>query len=179
MRYTSRPGLLRPSFLIQLLKGKQLQFTEHLHTKHIVHHGSRVPGKCVQGTPHVLPCSHLTLASLDARIYSTNFIILFKMADWTFEDDLAAIQSPHSIPISVLQSTGGLRLGDIHFAKIQTTLPMRTIPIVVLEKWAVDGSFNPECMAEGDYSRTTAILILLNPNTEGTALESASVGLFV
>ena len=127
----------------------------------------------------VLSCSHLILMSLDTRVYGTNFVILFKMVDWTFEDALVAIQSPDSIPISVLQSMGGLRLGDIRFAKIQTTLRMRTIPIAVLEKWAADGSFNPEHMAEGDYSPTTAILILLNSNAEGTALESASIGLIV
>ena len=90
-----------------------------------------------------------------------------------------AIQSPPSIPTSVLQSMDDLRLGDIHFAKIQTTLRMHTMPITVIEKWAEGGSFNPEHMAEGDYSCTTAILILLNPNAEGTALESASVGLIV
>ena len=101
------------------------------------------------------------------------------MVDWTFEDALVAIQSPPSIPISVLQSTGGLRLGDICFAKIQTTLRMRTVPIGVLEKWAEDGSFNPEHIAEGDYSYTTAILILLNPNAESTALENASIRLIV
>ena len=101
------------------------------------------------------------------------------MADWMFEDALAAIQSPPSIPISVLQSVVGLCLGDIRFAKIQTTLRMRTVPIAVLEKWAEDGSFNPEHMAEGDYSDTTAILTLLNPNAEGTALKNASVGLIV
>ena len=112
-------------------------------------------------------------------VYSTNLVHLFKMADWMFEDALAAIQSPHSIPVSVLQSVGGLRLGDICFAKIQTTLHMRTVPITVLEKWAADGSFNLERMAEGDYSRTTAILILLNPNTQGTVLESASVRLVI
>ena len=39
-------GLLRPSFLFQLLKGKQLQFTEQLHTDTLVHHhGSCIPGK--------------------------------------------------------------------------------------------------------------------------------------
>ena len=101
------------------------------------------------------------------------------MADWTFDDALTAIQSPPSIPTSVLQSTGGLHLGDIHFAKILTTLQMHTMPIAVLEKWAEGGSFNPECMAEGDYSHTTTILILLNPNAEGTALESTSIGLIV
>ena len=74
------------------------------------------------------------------------------MADWTFKDALAAIQSLPSILISVLQSTGGLRLGDICFAKIQTTLRMRTVPIGILEKWAEDGSFNPDHMGEGDHS---------------------------
>ena len=67
-----------------------------------------------------------------------------------FKDAFAAIQRPPSIPISVLQSVGGLCLGDIRFAKIQTTLRMWTVPIAVLEKWAEDGSFNPECMAEGN-----------------------------
>ena len=129
--------------------------------------------------PHVPSCSHLILTSLDAHVYGTNFFILFKMADWTFEDALVAIRSPDSVPISVLQSAGGLHLGDIRFAKIQTTLRMRTIPIAVLEKWAVDGSFNLENMAEGDYSCTTTILILLCTNPEGTALESASVGLII
>ena len=69
--------------------------------------------------------------------------------------------------------------GTYAFTKIQTTLHMWTIPIVVLEKWVVDGSFNPECMAEGDYSCSTTILIFLNPNKEGTVLKSASVRLIV
>ena len=56
---------------------------------------------------------------------------------------------------------------------------MWTVPITVLEKWVEGGSFNPEHMAEGDYSRTTTILILLNPNAEGTELENASIGLIV
>ena len=56
---------------------------------------------------------------------------------------------------------------------------MQTVSITVLEKWVADGSFNLEHMAEGDYSCSTAILILLNPNKEGTALKSANVGLIV
>ena len=144
-----------------------------------MHDGSHITGKCVRGMPHILSCSHLILASLDTCIYGTNFIILFKMADWTFKNALAAIPSPDSILISVLQSVGGLCLGDIRFATIQTTLGMRTVPIVVLEKWAADGSFNLENMAEGDYSCTTTLLILLNSNPEGTALESASIRLII
>ena len=176
MRYISRPDLLWPSFLFQLLKSKQLTFTNH--TDHI-HDNSCITGKCVWGMPHIPSCLHLILTSLDACVYGTNFVILFKMADWMFEDALAAIRSPDSILISVLQSAGGLRLGDICFAKIQTTLHMRTVPIAVLKKWAVDGSFNLEKMAEGDYSCTTTILIILSTNPEGTALESASVRLIV
>ena len=53
------------------------------------------------------------------------------------------------------------------------------MPIAVLEKWIEDGSFNPERMAEGDYSCTTAIVIVLNPNAQGTALENACIGLVV
>ena len=101
------------------------------------------------------------------------------MADWTFEDTLTAIQGLPSIPASILQSADGLQLGDIYFAKIQTTLWMHAVPIAVLEKWIEGGSFNPECMAEGDYIRSTAILIVLNPNMQGTALETTSIGLVV
>ena len=49
------------------------------------------------------------------------------MVGWTFENALAAIQSPPSIPFTILLSMDGLRLGDIHFAKIQMTLGMQTV----------------------------------------------------
>ena len=101
------------------------------------------------------------------------------MADWTFEDALVAIQSQPSILALILQSADGLHLGDICFAKIQTTLQMCAVPIEVLEKWIEGGSFNPEYMAEGDYSHSTAILIVLNPNVAGTALESECIRLIV
>ena len=69
----------------------------------------------------IQPSRHFT------HIYSTNFVLLFKMADWMFNDAFAAIQSPPSIPTSVLQSIGGFCLGDICFTKIQTTLRMQTM----------------------------------------------------
>ena len=73
----------------------------------------------------------------------------------------------------------GLCLGDIRFAKIQTNLHMWTITIAVLEEWISNGSFNPDCMPNEDHSRTTAILIVLTPNMQGTALTYASIGLIV
>ena len=101
------------------------------------------------------------------------------MADWTFEKALAAIQGPGSIPFTTLVSPVGLRLGDIHFTKIQTNLHMRTVAIAVLEEWISNGSFNPDHKPDEDCSRTTAILIILTPNTQGTALTYVSVGLIV
>ena len=57
------------------------------------------------------------------------------MADWTFEKALVAIKSPPSISLDTLVSPVGLCLGDIHFAKIQMNLRMRTVAMAVLEEW--------------------------------------------
>ena len=45
----------------------------------------------------------------------------------------------------------------------------------ILEKWVEDGKFNPEQMAESDYSHSMAILVILSPNAQGTALESVGI----
>ena len=129
--------------------------------------------------PRVPLHSLLSLASLVTHTYSTKIFVLFQMAGWTFENTLAAIQSPSSIPFSVLLSVDGLCLGDIRFTKIQTTLHMRTVSITVLDRWIANRSLNLEHMAEGNYSCSTAILIILNPNKQGTALKCTSVGLIV
>ena len=101
------------------------------------------------------------------------------MADWTFEKALAAIKSPPSISLDTLLSPVGLRLGDIRFAKIQTNLRMRTVAMAVLEEWISNGSFNLHHKPDEDCSRTTAILIILTPNSQGTKLTYASVGLII
>ena len=101
------------------------------------------------------------------------------MADWTFEKALAAIKSPSSISLDTLVSPVGLRLGDIHFAKIQTNLHMQIVAMAVLEEWISNRSFNPHHKPDEDCSHTTAILIILTPNSEGTKLTYASVGLII
>ena len=101
------------------------------------------------------------------------------MADWTFEKALAAIKSPSSISLDTLVSPAGLHLGDIRFARIQTNLRMRTVAMAVLEEWISDGSFNPQHKPDEDCNCTTAILIILTPNSEGTKLMHASVGLII
>ena len=92
---------------------------------------------------------------------------------------LAAIKTPPSIPFDTLLSPVGLRLGDIRFAKIQTNLRMRTVTIAVLEEWISNGSFNPHHKPDDDCSRTNAILIILTPNSQGTGLTYASIGLII
>ena len=74
------------------------------------------------------------------------------MADWMFEKALVAIQSPDSIPFTTLVSPVGLRLGDIHFAKIQTNLRMQTVAIAILEEWISNGSFNLDHKPDEDCS---------------------------
>ena len=101
------------------------------------------------------------------------------MSSWSFEDTLAAIQSPASIPFSVLLSTDGIHLGDVCFAKVQTTLRMRSLSILTLERWIEIGKFNPNHKAEDEYSRSTGIHVILNPNHQGTGLKCVSVGLIV
>ena len=108
-------------------------------------------------------------------------LIFFPFQDGRLDiqNALAAIQSLPSIPASVLQSTHGLPLGDIQFVKIQTTLRMCAVLPAILEKWVGDGKFNPERMAENDYSHSMAILVILSPNTQGTALESVGIRLVI
>ena len=67
----------------------------------------------------------------------------------------------------------------MHFAKVQTTLRMQTVSITVLERWVVSRRFNLEHMTADDCSCSTAILIILTSNKQGTALMYASVGLIL
>ena len=63
------------------------------------------------------------------------------------------------------------------YALQRSRLPCGCAPclLAILEKWVEDGKFNPEQMAESDYSHSTAILVVLSPNAQGTALESAGI----
>ena len=101
------------------------------------------------------------------------------MADWTFEKALAAIKSPSSISLDTLVSPAGLHLGDICFARIQMNLRMRTVTMAVIEERISDGSFNPQHKHNEDCNRTTAILIILTPNSECTKLTHVSMGLII
>ena len=51
--------------------------------------------------------------------------------------------------------------------------------MAVLKEWISNGSFNPHHKPDEDCSHTTAILIILAPNSEGTKLTYVSVGLII
>ena len=102
-----------------------------------------------------------------------------KMADWTFDVVLATINSPPSIPTSLLESADGLRLGDVRFAQIHTTLWMRTVSLALLEKLIANRGFNPEHKADSDYSHSTAILLALTPDAQLKDIDSMGIGLVV
>ena len=101
------------------------------------------------------------------------------MADWTFRQVLSAIKNPPSIPTSVLESSAGLCLGDIHFVELHTTLRMCVVSLTLLEKLIADCSFNLECMVENDYSHTTAILLVFIPDAKLKDIERVGIGMVV
>ena len=107
------------------------------------------------------------------------FFFLLKMVDWTFSEALAAINSPPLIPTSVLETPDGLCLGDVCFAKICTTIWMRAVSLMTLEKLVVNGAFNPEHIIDGDHSHSTAILLALSPSAQLKHVESVGIGLVV
>ena len=139
------------------------QHTSTDNTSYTLTHTFKVSVCCWHAVSTVLIFQHTSCLLVHMHMTNVCFSFLLKMVDWTFEDALAAIQSPPSIPTSVLQSADGICLGDICFVKIHTTLWMHAVPLMplaILEKWVENGSFNPEHMAEGDYSHSTAILLV-------------------
>ena len=101
------------------------------------------------------------------------------MSGWSFEDALVAIQSPASIPFLVLLSMDGICLGDVCFAKVQTTLCMWSVSIPTLERWIEGRKFNPNRKARDEYSHSTSILVILNPNNQDTGLKCMSIRLII
>ena len=65
---------------------------------------------------------------------------------------------------SVLRSALGLRLGDIRFAEIQTTIKMRAVHLNMFLQFVEQGSFNADNLPLDGYSQTTAILLAFIPD---------------
>ena len=67
---------------------------------------------------------HTTFSAPLHRNFSSNSPILIQMATWSFRDALEELELRHQFDESMLKSEVGLRLGDICFAELQTTIKM-------------------------------------------------------
>ena len=102
--------------------------------------------------------------------------INIQMTTWSFRDALEELKSSGHFDESVLQSTLSLRLGDILFAEIQTTIKMRVVPIRMF-LWFIDqGCFNADNLPLDGYSHTTAILLAFIPDMCLTDIECMAIG---
>ena len=52
---------------------------------------------------------------------------LIQMAMWSFRDALEELELRRQFDDSMLKSEVGLRLGDVRFAELQTTIKMRAV----------------------------------------------------
>ena len=69
--------------------------------------------------------------------------------------------------------------GMFTLPRFRTTLWMCAMSLMLLEKLVDNGGFNPEHMADGDYSHSTAILLALTPDAQLKDIESMGIRLVV
>ena len=70
---------------------------------------------------------HTTLFASPRRNFSSNSPILIQMATWSFRDALEELELRRQFDDSMMKSEAGLRLGDVRFAELQTTIKMRAV----------------------------------------------------
>ena len=98
------------------------------------------------------------------------------MATWSFRDALEELEVRRQFDESMLQSDMGLRLGDIRFAEIQTSIKMRAVRFSTFLHYIKDGSFNHDNLAPHCCSQTTAILLAFLPDRHIQDIESIGIG---
>ena len=101
------------------------------------------------------------------------------MTTWSFRDALEELESRGRFNESVLWSALGLRLGDICFAEIQTTIKMHVVPIRTFLRFVKQGCFNADNMPPDGYSHTTAILLAFIPDMRLMDIEHVGIGSMV
>ena len=97
------------------------------------------------------------------------------MTTWSFRDALAELEVRGRFDESVLQSTQGLHMGDIHFTEIQTTFKMRAVSFHMFLQFVKKGSFNVDNLPADSYSHTMAILAFV-PNPCLADIEHVGIG---
>ena len=109
--------------------------------------------------------------------YTLNIrFIDFQMTTWSFRDALAELEARGYFDESMLQSAQGLRMGDIHFAEIQTTFKMCVVPFHMFMTFIENGSFNAGNLPADSCSHTTAILLAFSPDPHLTYIEWVGIG---
>ena len=98
------------------------------------------------------------------------------MITWSFRDALEELEVRGHFDESVLWSTLGLCLGDIHFAEIQTTIKMCAMRLDTFLQFVEQGSFNPDNMPPDGYSQTMAILLAFIPDWCLEDIEAVAIG---
>ena len=98
------------------------------------------------------------------------------MATWSFRDALEELEVRRHFDESLLQSAAGLRLGDIRFTEIQTSIKMRAIRFSTFLHYVEKGLFNPDKLAPHCCSQTTAILLAFIPDWRIEDIKSISIG---
>ena len=63
--------------------------------------------------------------------------------------------------------------------ELRTTLKMCAVSLTLLQSLIADGSFNPEHIAESDYSHTTAILLAFGLDAKLKDIERVGIWLLV
>ena len=77
---------------------------------------------------------------------------------------------------SMLQSSVGLRVGDIRFAKIRTVLRIRSVVFSTFLQYVEEGSFNADKLPIEGCSQTTAILLTFIPDRRLEDIKSVGIG---
>ena len=81
------------------------------------------------------------------------------MATWSFRDALEELEVKGCFDKSMLRSNVGLRLGNICFAEIQTTLKMCMVHFSTFIRFIEQGCFNANKLSIDGCSQTMAILL--------------------
>ena len=103
-------------------------------------------------------------------------LLIFQMTTWLFRDALAELEGRGHFNESMLWSMQGLRMGDIHFAEIQTTFKMCAVSFHMFLQFIEKGSFNPDNLPADSYSHTTAILLAFIPDPRLMDIECVGIG---
>ena len=98
------------------------------------------------------------------------------MTTWSFRDALEELEVRGHFDKLVLRSALGLRLGDICFAEIQTTIKMPAVHLNMFLQFVEQGSFNADNLPLDGYIHTTAILLAFIPDPHLEDIKHVAIG---